>query len=265
MSEMNVSHEVDFDKSGHGFKLHLSVKQIFWGGFLVGALSVIALGFMVMVWKGASLSQYFSGSLDRDKQAQVPSVKPTNNDNADAPTVPPPAVTKDDHVRGDVNAAVTLVEYSDFQCPYCDRFHSTMKQVADAYKGKIRWVYRHFPLSSIHPDAQKSAEAAECAAEQGKFWEMADIMFTNQTKGLSIAQLESYAKTAGVANASKFKTCLDSGKYASRVQSDQQGGEASGVNGTPGTFVVTKDGKAQLIPGALPFETVKQLLDSVIK
>jgi protein-disulfide isomerase len=140
-----------------------------------------------------------------------------------------------------------------------------MKQVMDAYKGQVRWVYRYFPLSSIHPDAEHAAEAGECAAEQGKFWEMGDSMFTNQSVGLSIAQLEGYAKAVGVANASKFKTCLESGKYAALVAADQQGGEASGVNGTPGTFIISKSGQAQLIPGALPFETVKQMIDAALK
>jgi protein-disulfide isomerase len=140
-----------------------------------------------------------------------------------------------------------------------------MNQVMTAYKGQVRWIYRYFPLSSIHPDAEHAAEAGECAAEQGKFWEMGDKMFASQADGLSIAQLESYAKSVGVANATQFKNCLESGKYASLVQADEQGGEAAGVNGTPGTFVISKSGQAQLIPGALPFETVKQMIDSALK
>ena len=171
MDEVKVPHDADFDK-GHGFRLHLTVKQIFWGGFLVGALVVIALGFIMMVWKGANLGQYFGGSLDRANQP---------------------------------------------------------------------------------------------AAQQGKFWEMADKMFASQADGLSVAQLESYAKSVGVANAAQFKNCLESGKYASLVQSDEQGGESAGVNGTPGTFVISKSGQAQLIPGALPFDTVKQMIDAALK
>ena len=263
MDEVKVPHDADFDK-GHGFRLHLTVKQVFWGGFLVGALAVIALGFIVMVWKGANLGQYFGGSLDRANQptaaapaAQQPTVA--------APTAAVPAVTKADHIRGDVNAPVTMIEYSDFQCPYCARFNDTMLQVMDAYKGQVRWIYRYFPLSSIHPDAEHAAEAGECAAEQGKFWEMGDKMFASQADGLSIAQLESYAKSVGVANAAQFKTCLESGKYTSLVQADQQGGEAAGVNGTPGTFIMAKGGQSQLIPGALPIETVKQMIDAALK
>jgi protein-disulfide isomerase len=139
-----------------------------------------------------------------------------------------------------------------------------MKQIVDAYKGKVRWVYRHFPLNSIHPDAQKAAEAAECAAEQGKFWEMSDKMFEKQTLGLSVAQLSQYARESGVKDIAKFDSCVSSGKYASRVASDLAGGEAAGVTGTPGTIILTKDGKKQLIPGALPYDSVKQMIDSLL-
>lgn len=264
MSEMNAPREVDFDKSGHNFKVHLSFKQVFWGGFLAGALVILALGFVVMVFKGASLGKYFGGSLDRETQPTVQ--QPTaQQPEAQQPSAPPPAVAKADYVRGDAKAPITMIEYSDIQCPYCSRFHATMLQVMDAYKGQVRWVFRHFPLTSIHPNAQKSAEAAECAGEQGKFWELVDEMYANQTAGLAVEQVEGYAQKVGVKDMAKFKSCVASGKYASKIQADQAGGEASGVNGTPGTFVYTKSGQYQLIPGALPFETVKQVIDAALK
>ena len=140
----------------------------------------------------------------------------------------------DDPVLGNKNAPVTVIEFSDFQCPFCERFYSqTLPLLEQNYisTGKVKLVYRDFPLSSIHPDAQKAAEAAECADEQGKFKEMHDKLFENQNS-LSTSSLKSYAAQLGL-DAAKFNGCLDSGKYASEVQKDFNDGSAAGVSGTP--------------------------------
>lgn len=246
------------------FSMQLTAKQIFLAGVAAGVLAVAALGFVMVLAKGVDTSGWFSGS------ARIPSAPA-----AQGPQAAPPAggeqvgvvapVTDQDHIRGDKNAKITLVEYSDFQCPFCSRFHPTLIQMMNEYKGKVRWVYRHFPLSSIHPDAQKAAEAAECASEQGKFWEMADKMFEKQAQGVGVALLPGYAQEAGVKDIKKFNDCLSSGKYAPRVASDLASGEAAGVTGTPGSIVLGPNGQQELIPGALPYESVKQILDSMLK
>lgn len=165
-------------------------------------------------------------------------------------------VTDADHIRGPKDAKITIVEFSDFQCPFCQRFHTTMQQVMSEYKDSVRWVYKHFPLDSIHPHARKAAEASECAAEQGKFWEYADKLFENQAV-LSDDLYSKLASDLGL-NRSKFSDCMAAGKMASIVEADYQQGIAAGVNGTPGNFI-----NGQSVPGAVPFAQVKSIIDSL--
>lgn len=175
---------------------------------------------------------------------------------------PVPEVTSADHVRGDKNAPVTIIEYSDFQCPFCARFHPVMQQVMTDYAGKVKWVYRHFPLTSIHPEAVPAAIASECAGEQGKFWEYADKL-VEKYDSLSAAYYSQLAKTLGL-NVSKFDTCLSSDRFSAVVAAQQQGGAAAGVDGTPGSFVIGKDGSVQPIRGALPYDSVKAMIDAAL-
>ncbi|MBI5621257.1 DsbA family protein [Candidatus Falkowbacteria bacterium] len=170
-----------------------------------------------------------------------------------------PAVTDADHMRGDKNAKITLVEYSDFQCPFCLKHVDTLTKILAEYPGKVRLVYRHFPLTNIHPQAQKAAEASECASEQGKFWEMHDAIFQAQaTNTMGIDQWKTVAKDLGL-NTSQFNDCLDTGKYASAVATESQQGQAAGATGTPATFV-----NGQLVSGAVPYENFKSILDSLL-
>ena len=246
------------------FSMQLTAKQIFLAGVAAGVLAIAALGFVMMVAKGVDSSGWFSGSARVGAPTQ-PSA-PTDPSLGGEPTAGPVApVTDQDHIRGDKNADITIVEYSDYQCPFCSRFHPTLVQLMSEYKGKVRWVFRHFPLTSIHPAAQKAAEAAECASEQGKFWEMTDKMFEKQASGLAVAQLAGLAQEAGVKDIKKFNDCVASGKYAARVASDLAGGEAAGVTGTPGSIVLGPNGEQELIPGALPYESVKQIVDSMLQ
>jgi len=256
--------------SPNEFKLQLNVKQVFWSGFVIGVLAAGALAFVVMAANGAGFKDMFGGSLDRNVPAapaapSAPSAAAPSGDGTQVGTVTP--VTKADHIRGDLAAPITLLEYSDFQCPFCARFHPTLQQVVKDYGGKVSWVYRYFPLNSIHPDAQKAAEAGECAAEQGKFWEMADKMFEmQQTSGVGLAQLPIYAQQVGVKDIKKFNDCVSSGKYAGLVAAEEKTGEDAGVTGTPGTIIINnKTGAKQLIPGALPIDSVKQMIDAMMK
>ena len=156
---------------------------------------------------------------------------------------------------GPDDAEIVLIEISEFQCPYCKRHNPTMDQVMEEYEGKIKRYWIHFPLTSIHPYAMKAAEATECAGEQDKFWEMHDIIFENTSK-MTVDDLKSNATKIGL-NSSKFNSCLDSDKYASKIQQQMSAAQAAGVSGTPGTFV-----NGQIIKGAYPFETFKELIDA---
>lgn len=164
----------------------------------------------------------------------------------------------DDPVLGSPDAPVTVVEFSDFQCPFCEKFFQTVEpRLKEEYikTGKVRFVYRDFPISSIHEYAQKAAEAAECADEQDKFWIYHDRVFTEQAN-LNFESLKRWAADIGLDTA-KFNQCLDSGKYASEVGSDLADGQKAGVAGTPGTFI-----NNQFISGAVPYEQFKAAIDS---
>lgn len=176
------------------------------------------------------------------------------------------AVTSEDHVRGNPNADVVIVEYSDFECPFCKSFHPTMQRVMDEYGNKVAWVYRHFPLDSIHSQARVEAVASECAAEQGgndAFWKFTDRFFelTPSNNRTDIATvLPQIAREVGL-NESAFNTCLTSGKYDKHVQENLDNAVATGGNGTPWSIVITKSGKKYPLSGAQPYESVKQLIE----
>lgn len=172
-----------------------------------------------------------------------------------------------DHVRGSLNAQVFLIEYSDFECPYCAAFHPTAKQALSQYGDKIAWVYRHFPLETIHPRAFPAANAAECVADLGgndAFWSFADTIFADQEGSLTDAGLKSAAVKAGTPGIT-FASCYSAKKFEGVVRSDLQSGEKAGVTGTPGNFIMNKKGEVWVIPGAVPFESLKATIDEALK
>jgi len=153
-------------------------------------------------------------------------------------------------ITGGVGAGeLTVVEFSDFQCPFCGRAAPVVRQLREKYGDKINFEYKHFPLRSIHPDAQKAAEAAECARDQGQFEVYHDALFANQN-GLGISALKEVAAELGLATV-KFNNCLDSNEKTDIVEKDFQDGLAKGVTGTPTFFVGD-----ERIGGAVPFETL---------
>jgi protein-disulfide isomerase len=160
----------------------------------------------------------------------------------------------EDPAKGPAAAPITIVEFSDFQCPYCARVNPTLKQVEEKYGDKIRVVFRDFPLVQIHKDAAKAAEAGECAHEQGKFWEMHDRLFANQSK-LQVEAMKQAAVELGL-DAEKFNQCLDSSKYAAEVQKDVDEGARYGVTGTPAFFI-----NGRMLGGAQPAEAFMQVID----
>lgn len=173
----------------------------------------------------------------------------------------------DDPVLGDEDAPVTIIEFSDYQCPFCQRFWAqTLPSIKQQYidTGKVRFVYRDFPLTSIHPMAQPAAEAAECVREQGgddAYWEMHDKIFENQAS-LSEANLKKWASDLGY----NIGNCLDSDKFKSEVQNDLSDATSSGGRGTP-YFIVLKTGDSEGTPisGAVPFATFQQAIENKLE
>jgi len=137
--------------------------------------------------------------------------------------------------RGPANAPVTIVEFADFECPFCGGFYPTLKLVEKNYADKVRLVYRQFPITTIHPNAQKAAEASLCANDQQKFWEFYDALFSDQSR-LDIPSLKQRAQTLGL-NTATFNTCLDSGSQAATIQKDRDEAQKIGVNSTPTVFI----------------------------
>ena len=186
-------------------------------------------------------------------------------------------VSSADHIRGNPNAKVKLIEFSDPECPFCKRHHNTMNQIMEEYgkSGQVAWVYRHFPLNKpdangnvLHSKAGKESEALECANEQGgntKFWEYLDELFivTPSNNGLNLNELPNIASEVGL-DADEFNQCLNSGKYAKIVSDNQADGLNSGASGTPYNIVIASNGKKFVINGALPYANIKAVIDQAL-
>lgn len=171
--------------------------------------------------------------------------------------------------KGDKSARVVLVEFTDYQCPFCGRYvRDAYAQIEAEYikTGKLRYVIREFPLESIHPQAFKASEAALCAGDQGKYWEMHDRLFSNQ-RALAPDQLAAHAQAVG-ADEAKFSECLQRGVKAAKVRKDLDDGLKAGVTGTPAFFVGVADGGtvkvARVVKGAVPFAAFKEAIDAVL-
>ena len=173
-------------------------------------------------------------------------------------------VSASDWVKGDSKAAITLIIYSDADCPYCAQFHKTANQALKDYAGKLKLVYRHFPLTQLHPEAAKKAEAIECVGELGgnsKVWEFLDKLFVD-TKP-TVSQLGDTVATIGI-NKTKFQTCLDSGKYSSKINTQSADAQTAGAQGTPYSLLI-KGSNVQQINGAYPYTDIKKLIDNLLK
>lgn len=163
-------------------------------------------------------------------------------------------VSADEPAWGPADARIVIIEYSDFQCPYCKMFmENTYVRLRQMYSDQVRFIYRDFPLDSIHPRARPAAEAAQCAHEQGKFWEYHDLLFANQ-QALETSDLKRYAQQLGL-NMDQFNTCVDTRKYQASVEADVQAGLRQNVTGTPTFFI-----NGQALVGAQPLEAFQAVI-----
>lgn len=247
--KLNLSH---FRFSGSSLTLYLGVLLVIFA-FLLGMLTN----------KVMFLEKQFK-TMSNAAVAAAPAAAPT--------AVPPPQYEKVDNghlpARGSDNAKVTIVEFSDFQCPFCEKyFTDTDGQIQDQYvkTGKVKFVYRHFPLSSIHPNAQKAAEAAECANEQDQFWNFHDTLFKNQETWADMSASDAedawvgYAGQLGM-DTDQFKSCIDTDKYKSAVDKDTAAGDKAQVDGTPAFFI-----NGYRLTGAQPFSEFQTVIDAQLK
>lgn len=226
--------------------------------FLIPIAIVLAAGII-----GAAI--YVTGRSNTPTSTDTTSTDKVSGDTVVAP------VTEADHIRGNPNAPIVLIEYSDYECPFCKQFHNTLNQIMTEYgaNGSVAWVYRQFPLVQLHPDAPKIAAASECVAELGgndAFWTFTDLIFNSRGTNdfTDMTKLPEFAKTAGV-DQGQFELCLNSGKYDQQITDDVQAAIAAGGTGTPYTVVMVGDKQIGTIPGALPYATVKQNIDSLLK
>jgi protein-disulfide isomerase len=226
--------------------------------FIFGLVAGIALTLLVQS-AGAGIGTIGSAKAD------VPSAPVAAAPNGAAPTAPTtanvPGIAKDDYVRGNRKAKVVLYEYSDMQCPFCERHHTTMNALAEKYGNDIAWVYRHFPLTSIHPQAMPGALAAECVGEQkgdAGFFSFVDAVFAKQS-AMGPALFDETAKNIGV-DMGKYQSCVTSQKYLAKIEDQQQIAAGQGMGATPSTVV---DG--QLIEGAESLAKFTAIIDSLLK
>ncbi|MCE9651902.1 MAG: DsbA family protein [Nitrosarchaeum sp.] len=196
--------------------------------------------------------------ISENQQPQQANVKPTD------------ISTDNDPIRGDQNAPITIVEFSDFQCPFCARFQTqTLPLILEQYvdTGKVKFVFRDFPIQNSHPNAMPAAVAAECANEQNKYWQFHDELFENQGvwNKMAITNATKVFKEFATKldlNQDQFNSCLDSGKYIGEINSDLNDGRKYGITGTPGFFIGNEKIGFVKVNGAQPFEVFKSVIDS---
>lgn len=220
------------------------------------ALAIILVGFLLIWNSNSTIERKIDSNAGSNLNVsdKMNSVKPINSS---------------DHVRGDTDAPVKIIEFSDTECPFCKNFHITLKKVISDYNGQVAWVYRHFPIDSLHPKARKEAMATECAAELGgneAFWIYLDRLFeiTPSNNQLELDKLNEIANSIRLRE-SDFKLCVDSGKYADKISQSITDGMNVGVSGTPHSIVIAPNGKKFEIRGAQPYEAVKVIIEKALK
>lgn len=205
-----------------------------------------------------SISQYLDRRATQEARGTV--IAQLKKDAKVEISLEPPRIaveTGDNPSIGPKNAPVTIIEFTDYECPFCGRVRATVTQVIDKYKGKVRYVLRDYPLP-FHGNAKKASEAAHCAGDQGKYWDLSKILFQNQ-RTLGVSELKGYAKDVGL-NQAKFDKCLDSGKHAKKVEDNLNYGGKVGVNGTPAFFI-----NGISFSGAQPLDSFTSIIDAELE
>jgi len=197
------------------------------------------------------------------------SINQPTNEKKDLSEIKISPVGDNDHILGNLNAKVIVVEYSDTECPFCKSFHGIMHQIVDNYGNKVAWVYRHFPIDALHPKTRKEAEATECAASlagNDGFWKYIDKIYeiTPSNNKLDPALLPEIANEIGV-DKQEFETCLSSQKFKDKINNYISDGAKAGAQGTPYSLVLVNGKVVDVINGAQPFDQVKTLIDKFIK
>ncbi|MBS1268733.1 MAG: hypothetical protein MAG458_01467 [Nitrosopumilus sp.] len=252
----------------------ISIKKSTFKGMIIGIIIVIGVA---AFFAGSYISNFNSNQVSQEQlqdaisklelkilQEQLSATQPTN---------PIKISADDDPVIGNINAEITIIEFSDFQCPFCERFNTqTFPLIFEEYikHGKVKLVFRDFPIQSIHPNALPASVAAECANEQGKFKEMHDKLFDNQKKwnkqdtinALSI--FNQYATEIELEQ-TKFESCLANGKYIDEIKNDLSEGQSYGVSGTPGFFIGNEKIGFIELKGAQPFDSFKKVIETQLE
>ncbi|MFH1426020.1 MAG: thioredoxin domain-containing protein [Candidatus Kerfeldbacteria bacterium] len=233
----------------------------FWAGVVTSAAVISIAGFIVML-----VIVLDDGEKDdNDKKVN------TNTDTVAAADTGAAAPTADGSVdleglrnnRGEGD--VTIIEYSDIDCPYCKQYHDTAKDVLEKYDGRVKLSYKHFPLTSLHPEAASKANAAECAGDQGLFWEFLDAMFDSSTEKVADGSLVTLAGDTGL-DAGQFEECLNGGDFDGQVSTDASEAQSLGGNGTPFSVIVDGDGNVlTTISGALSLDSMSQKIEPFLE
>jgi len=262
-TEKNNENEIVVSRSSFNKLLFLliaaSVVSAFLGGYAVGTLD------------GGSDSLLADEIKDiiSELEAKAPAPQPAQSQSQ--PSTPPVfQVSLDDvPVKGDPNAPITIIEFSDFQCPFCKKFHATTLPLLEKNyidTGKVKFVYRDFPIKSIHPNAASAALASECADDQNLFWKYHDLVFENQrnweglSKSSAVNVFKQYASELGI-DMDEFNQCFETAKHLTEVNGDLQDGVSYGVTGTPGFFVGNDELGYVKIIGAQPYSVFERLIE----
>jgi len=251
----------DLNSNSKSLLEFLGPKKSFGFGFITAIIVMIIVALIMQLGSGNS---WFLGK----QKVTTYGTPSAETDTADTDTgIKLAAITSADHIRGDLNKAqAVIVEFSDFDCPFCHNFDTTLNSVLQQYGDKVALVYRHFPLDSLHPEARAKAEASECAAELGgndAFWAFVDIMF-DTSRSIKEADLSDVAKEIGL-SVTDFNKCVSENRYADKVNSQYQDAIASGGLGTPHSIIVSRDGSQTPLSGAVPLSQVTAALDAVLQ
>lgn len=213
-----------------------------------------------------ALAIFFTNKSDSDKSVEVP----TNQDRASAGQGVPRPVDDNDYILGNPNSPIIMVEYSDYECPFCKQYHETLRQIMDEYgvTGKLAWAYRQYPLTQLHPNAPVIAEAALCVGDIGgnkAFWDFSNLVFDERDidEQTNVTKLPEFAAAAGVSK-DAYKECVDSDRMQEQLTANTEDGFNSGARGTPYTVLIVGNQQA-IINGAQSYDTVKGIIQNLVE